>query len=497
MSKQQILFVDDEPMVLQGLQRTLRPQRGEWNMVFVESGAQALEHMAIQPVDVIVSDMLMPMMNGAELLKEVVRRHPATVRMVLSGHADKELVSQCVGVAHQFISKPCDPEYLKALVKNACQLAGGLMDVEVKQVIGTIDRLPSAPEVYLDLREALARPEVDARLLGAIIQRDPGMTAKTLKLVNSPFFGMRKVVADPQEAVAYLGVEIVRTLVLSKGIFEASSPIPTRIFKVAEVWRHSLAVARVARTIAQLEGLSPAHQREAYAGGLLHDVGVLILASSFLFRLSKQPRPWGPGLFVQKKSELLLGGLLRRLGLGLGGGLRGLEAHALAGSDLDGGASLGVAAGAGLAALLVEAAELEDRHLAALADAGVDGAEGVAQGFVGSALGDFELRRKLVGEVAEGNGIGQGGLLERSANGRCERVVAGAEEPCSLPNVSDFGPEVFTNFREFAGPVRPRGQVKQRLRSESSRFRGEGEGRPPLPTPRQACFGGERDPSGS
>jgi putative nucleotidyltransferase with HDIG domain len=281
MSKQQILFVDDEPMVLQGLQRTLRPQRGEWNMVFVESGAQALEHMAVQPVDVIVSDMLMPMMNGAELLKEVVRRHPATVRMVLSGHADKELVSQCVGVAHQFISKPCDPEYLKALVKNACQLAGGLMDVEVKQVIGTIDRLPSAPEVYLDLREALARPEVDARRLGAIIQRDPGMTAKTRKLVNSAFFGMRKVVADPQEAVAYLGVEIVRTLVLSNGIFEASSPLPTRIFNVAEVWRHSLAVARVARTIAQLEGLSPAHQREAYAGGLLHDVGVLILASSF------------------------------------------------------------------------------------------------------------------------------------------------------------------------------------------------------------------------
>ena len=281
MSKQQILFVDDEPMVLAGLQRTLRPQRAEWDMVFVESGAQALKHMAAQSFDVIVSDMLMPRMNGAELLKEVVRRHPATVRMVLSGHADKELVSQCVGVAHQFISKPCDPEHLKALVKNACQLAGGLLDGEVKQVIGTIDRLPSAPEVFLDLREALARPEVDTRRLGAIIQRDPGMTAKILKLVNSAFFGMRKSVSDPQEAVAYLGVEIVRTLVLSNGIFGAQSPIPTRVFKVAEVWRHSLAVARVAKTIAQLEGLSPVRQREAYAGGILHDVGVLILASSF------------------------------------------------------------------------------------------------------------------------------------------------------------------------------------------------------------------------
>ena len=70
MSKQQILFVDDEPMVLAGLQRTLRPQRAEWDMVFVESGAQALKHMAAQSFDVIVSDMLMPRMNGAELLKD-------------------------------------------------------------------------------------------------------------------------------------------------------------------------------------------------------------------------------------------------------------------------------------------------------------------------------------------------------------------------------------------------------------------------------------------
>ena len=210
-------------------------------MVFVESGAEALERLAARSFDVIVSDMLMPLMNGAQLLREVVRRHPTTVRMVLSGHADKELVSQCVGVAHQFISKPCDPEHLKTLVKNACHLAGALVDGDVKLVVSTIDRLPSAPEVFQELREALARPGVDTGQLGGIIQRDPGMAAKTLQLVNSAFFGMRKSVADPREAVAYLGVDIVRTLVLSKGIFEASSPLPTRVFKASDVWRHSKA----------------------------------------------------------------------------------------------------------------------------------------------------------------------------------------------------------------------------------------------------------------
>ncbi|NWJ39934.1 MAG: HDOD domain-containing protein [Geothrix sp.] len=281
MLKQQILFVDDEPMVLQGLQRILRPLRGEWDMVFAESGGRALELMAGHPFDVIVSDMRMPGMNGAELLREVMRRHPTTVRMVLSGHADKDLVTQCVGVAHQYISKPCDPEQLKAMVRNACALAGKLVDDEVKRVIGAIDRLPNVPEVYVELKQALSREESDPRVLGEIIQKDPGMTAKILKLVNSAFFGLRRTINHPQEAVAYLGIDIVKTLVLSNSIFQQSQPFQTRTFGISDVWHHSMAVAAGAKAIAQAEGLDRVLQEEAFVGGILHDVGVLILASNF------------------------------------------------------------------------------------------------------------------------------------------------------------------------------------------------------------------------
>ena len=63
-----ILFVDDEPMVLRGLRRSLHTMQSEWEMVFVESGAAALEAMAQAPFDAVVSDMRMPQMNGAQLL---------------------------------------------------------------------------------------------------------------------------------------------------------------------------------------------------------------------------------------------------------------------------------------------------------------------------------------------------------------------------------------------------------------------------------------------
>ena len=104
--KKRILFVDDETMVLEGLHRMLRPMREEWEMVFVESGAQALDLMSQAPFDVVVSDMRMPRMNGAQLLAEVLKRYPQTVRLILSGHADRDLILKCVGSTHQYLAKP-------------------------------------------------------------------------------------------------------------------------------------------------------------------------------------------------------------------------------------------------------------------------------------------------------------------------------------------------------------------------------------------------------
>ena len=281
MTKQQVLFVDDDPLVLQGLQRMLRSSATDWDMAFVGSGQAALGKLAEHPFDVIVSDMRMPGMNGAELLDDVMKRFPATVRIVLSGDADRDLVTQCVGVAHQYISKPCDPEQLKTMIRNACILSGRLMDEEVRKVIGAIDRLPIVPELYLELREALKDEDVDPRFLGSIIQKDIGMTAKILKLVNSSFFGLRRAISDTQEAVAYLGIEMVRTLVLSNSIFEQSSPFQTRRFNISDLWRHSMTVAAGAKAIAQKENLERSLTEEAFVGGVLHDVGVLILASNF------------------------------------------------------------------------------------------------------------------------------------------------------------------------------------------------------------------------
>lgn len=281
MTRQRILFVDDDAMVLQGLQRMLRPLREEWDMGFAGGGEEGLRMMAEAPFDVVVSDMRMPGMNGAQFLAEVNRSHPATVRLILSGHADRDLVSQCVGVAHQYISKPCDPEQLRSLVRNACLLSGHLVSPEVKRVVGAIDRLPSVPQVYAEIREALQDEDTGPQVLGDIIQKDIGMTAKILKLVNSAFFGLRRTIGSPHEAVAYLGMDTIKNLVLAQSIFEGAENLKSNLFRLDDLWHHSLTVATGARAIAKAEGQGRPGQEDAFVGGILHDVGVLVLATNF------------------------------------------------------------------------------------------------------------------------------------------------------------------------------------------------------------------------
>src|ERR1043165_9376503 len=117
--KKHILFVDDEPMLLMGLARSLRPMRGEWEMEFLDSGHKALARMAEQSFDAVVSDLHMPGISGVDLLNEVMRRYPRTIRVILSGSAEKHVVLACVGFTHLYLSKPCTVDALKAILARA------------------------------------------------------------------------------------------------------------------------------------------------------------------------------------------------------------------------------------------------------------------------------------------------------------------------------------------------------------------------------------------
>lgn len=117
--KKRILFVDDEPSVLGSVRRIFFDMADVWDVSCAQSAYEALDYMEEHgPVDVIISDMRMPGMDGAALLRQVRELYPQTIRFILSGHSDQHIDAE---FAERFLSKPCDADTIKAAIQQALQ----------------------------------------------------------------------------------------------------------------------------------------------------------------------------------------------------------------------------------------------------------------------------------------------------------------------------------------------------------------------------------------
>lgn len=270
-----ILFVDDEPNILEGLKRMLRGNRDEWQMSFAGSGIDALQILGENNIDVIVSDMKMPGMDGAELLEKVSELHPHVIRVILSGFSEKEVSMKSVGTAHQYLSKPCDPEVLKTTISRVCSQRELLTDLTLRNLVSRLPSIPSLPGIYVELVDELGKPECSTRRIAEIIRKDIGMTVKILQIVNSAFFGLSRPVSDSRTAVEFLGLDTISSLTLGVGVIsQFEKRVPGAIF--GELWSHSMSVGVAASNISSMEKSSSSS--DAFTAGLLHDVGRIILA---------------------------------------------------------------------------------------------------------------------------------------------------------------------------------------------------------------------------
>jgi len=268
-----ILFVDDEPMVLEALRNALRGKRNVWEMTFKSSAVAGLNSLEQAPADVIVTDMRMPMMDGAAFLAEAAKLCPGATRIVLSGQTDESALARAAISAHRYLTKPCTNAELSSAISRALELRALLQNEQLRSRIGGIERLPTVPSVYRALNEALLTDGASPELIAEIIQEDVAMSAKLLQLVNSAFFGLARETANLRQAVRYLGLGTIRSLVLSHSLFEQLGRSDAALAEQGHL--HALASARIARQL--LKGSPEAEL--AFTAGLLHDVGALVLAS--------------------------------------------------------------------------------------------------------------------------------------------------------------------------------------------------------------------------
>lgn len=273
-----ILFVDDEAQVLNILSIAMRSMAREWETHFTDNAENALRLIAEKPFDVVVSDMRMPGLNGAQLLNRIMREHPRTVRIILSGYSDLREAMSCVGIAHQFLHKPCNLADLKHCIRRITQLGTQLENEDLLTLAARLSSLPSAPDLYLQMIEALESADASTQRIAEIAAKDPALSAKLLQLSNSAFFGFGREVCTVDEAVQQLGVSIIQSLALAVPMFAHFDPHKCPDFPLEQIWHHSEQTGLFARWITH-EGLGDAQAAEqAFAAGVLHDIGKLILA---------------------------------------------------------------------------------------------------------------------------------------------------------------------------------------------------------------------------
>jgi HD-like signal output (HDOD) protein/ActR/RegA family two-component response regulator len=265
-----VLLVDDESRVREGLERIL-PQvwshDDELEIISADSGPAALACMEFDAADLVLTDMRMPGMDGAQVLARVSQRWPAAMRVVLSGYMEDDVAIRSARFAHQFLTKPCPPAALEGVLDRAYGLTKILSCAHTRRVVGSLGSLPAAPRVYVELKQLLDASDADLRAISRVVERDPALTAKTLQLVNSAFFSRRAPVSGVTDAVARIGLRTMQALAASAALYDAVSEGASGEL-VDAIQRRASTLARVASDLG-----GPA----AFLPAMLCDLGLLVL----------------------------------------------------------------------------------------------------------------------------------------------------------------------------------------------------------------------------
>ena len=232
-----ILCVDDEPNILSSLRRLFRGQGYE--VLTADSGATGLKFLEAESVDLIISDMRMPEMDGARFLEQACRLCPDAMRLLLTGHADVQLILQAInrGEIYRYITKPWDDTDILLVVRHA---------LERKALEEERRRLEGLTRTQNEELKVL-----NAELESRVKQRTAELTQANEKLKTS----------------FLTSIKVFSNLIETRG---------------GNLAGHSRRVAELARKIALKMGLDTQETQDVFIAGLLHNIGKIGFSDEML-----------------------------------------------------------------------------------------------------------------------------------------------------------------------------------------------------------------------
>ncbi len=275
-----ILLVDDEARILDGLVRLLRPLRGTWEVRTATSGGEALAQLEQQGCQVVVSDMRMPGMDGAELLAAVQQRWPDTIRFILSGHADTGSLRRASGRVHRFLAKPCTFDALRLAVERSIGLRRRLAEPAVHEALARLDGVPESPRLFQRfLGELRAATGWHARA-ATHLRDEPDLADRLVAVANGRCFlqaGSDRI-GSLVQAMEALGANLVGALVLLLDTLAIPTPGDGRHPPAAQ-WIRACQVGALASRLIRGAGADGELVETTATAGLLHLCGCRLVPS--------------------------------------------------------------------------------------------------------------------------------------------------------------------------------------------------------------------------
>ena len=266
-----ILLAAPEGSATDKLFRTRSPCGGPDKATLLSDLTAVAEALAGRRRSVLLLDASFEQGDLERTLRETAQSHPDCVRLVLSDTAGGLRIRG----AHQILPEQDDWRYLASTVSTAQQVSAQLSaNPHMAGLISKLEKLPSPPMLYFDLRQELESEQGDLVGLAQIIARDPALVAEALKIANSGFYALPRSVTDLPDAIRLLGSDTLLSLVLAAHVFSGMPPPGMRL---DVLWKHSARVSSLARQIAAMQGANRNQQGACAVAGILHDIGLIVL----------------------------------------------------------------------------------------------------------------------------------------------------------------------------------------------------------------------------
>ncbi|WP_425448884.1 HDOD domain-containing protein [Dethiothermospora halolimnae] len=269
-----ILIVDDEKQILRSLNRLFLDTN--YIIHLANGGKEALEILDRQDMDMIITDIRMPLMDGYQLLKEVKKGFPSVLRVALSGYTDNDKILRALegNLAKLYMFKPWDNEKLLDTIKKIFELEDILKDKHILTTINNLDQLPTIPNLHNEVCK-LIENDADIDSIAKKIEEDQSISSRLLRISNSAFWKVKT--GSIKSAIMYIGLLSTKNIVISNSLYSLKSVngfIEDLLWKQVNITNKLL--------LFLYDNIFDEKIPETYrTAGLLHNIGVSVLLANY------------------------------------------------------------------------------------------------------------------------------------------------------------------------------------------------------------------------